>query len=121
MDGMPTKRGMSTQVHVSDMLKMPQGMKRRHFHDDMTVIVVYLPFDALAAMENSSHGSAHRNQRVLDRTKQQMRANGGATGVVEPSPRFPSTASVFARPDPIAMPRRTLFSSLNSEDDLQLS
>jgi hypothetical protein len=120
MHGVLTKRGPITQVHVSDMLKMPEGMKRRHFHDDTTVIVVYLPFDALAAMENSSHGSAHRNQRVMDRTRQQLRARSSG-GVVEPSPRIPSTASAFARsPGRIAMPRRTLFSSQNSEDDFQL-
>lgn len=118
---MPTKRGSTTQVHVSDMLKMPHGMKRRHFHDDMTVIVVYLPFDALAAMENSSHGSTHRKQRVLDRTRQQMRASSGGA-VVEPSPRVPSAASVFARnPDPIAVPRRSLFSSQSTEEDFQSS
>jgi hypothetical protein len=58
-----------SQMHVTDVLKMPRGMKRRNFHDDMTVVVVYLPYNALEVMENSSHGSTHRAQRVLDRAR----------------------------------------------------
>lgn len=55
-----SKQAKGKNRSVEEMLHMKPGPDRRKLHDDLTIIMVYLPFDATMSMgyENSSHGSS---------------------------------------------------------------